>query len=37
MTIEEFCENNPPLTDEEKDIYDVLCKRGWIDVAEAYG
>lgn len=36
MTLEEFCEKNPLLTENEKEIYDKFCKRDWIDVAKAY-
>jgi len=36
MTKEEFCKKNPYLTDSDKEKYDELCKRGWVDVAQAY-
>jgi hypothetical protein len=34
--IEEFCKNIPPLQNHQKEKYDKLCKRGWMDVAWIY-
>ena len=39
MTLEEILKDCPPphpLTDVEKERFEELCNRGWIDVADVY-